>query len=414
VASFAREVARECSWDGDDIINAYFFVTKMQGSKVATMIEDLFLNPKPNTASKKTNAVDFSRFERMVNESSSEEEAFNKVRDAKDVSLEVSKAFREKYDPNKDLTPKETFAKFYREVKSGFPATVKFNVGDTVWQKDEKRYATVMNNYGDPLNGDRGDIRLDTSGNTMIFTYNAKTYENTGYNLVKLGEKGDAGKFNSDALAEMKESAKGMIDRSKASKSLKSNVSYYQSVYKRLLDGEFDSMAGTKSTASNKKGSSDYTYVPNKDVKELSVVVKGELKKLMGSDILDGVYVKNSSKSAPKVDANDVFAKGGGVFNDNEGFMKADNENNYRYPEMEVYVETIDEPIDLSSNTSGRTNNVFIKSINDDIDLNEGSKIRARMGYNPINRTPEKMMMVNQRMVVSDLPKPISTTHKND
>ena len=193
-------------------------------------------------------------------------------------------------------------------AKGGFVGTVEFNAGDVVWQKDEKRYATVMNNYGDAINGDGGEIRLDTTGNTNIFTYDKKTYENTGYNLVKLGEKGDTGKFTPEVVAEMKESANRLID-SRKERDDTEMIEYYEGIYKRLLDGEFDSMTGAKSTASNKKGSRDYTYVPNKDVKELSVVVKGELKKLMGSDILDGVYVKNSAKSAPKVDANAVFAK---------------------------------------------------------------------------------------------------------
>ena len=196
----------------------------------------------------------------------------------------------------------------YTFAKGGFLGTVEFNAGDTVWQKDEKRYATVMNNYGDPVNGDRGDIRLDTSGNTNIFTYDKK-YNRTGYNLIKVGEKGDTGKFTPEVLADMKVSANRLIDSRRQSKD-KNGVAYYQEVYKRLLDGEFDSMVGrAKANASNKKGSVDYTYVPNKDVKELSVVVKGELNKLMGSDILDGVYVKNSAKSTAKVDVNAVFAK---------------------------------------------------------------------------------------------------------
>lgn len=204
-----------------------------------------------------------------------------------------------------ELTEEEQ-AKYF--AKGGFVGTVEFNVGDVVWQKDEKRYATVMNNYGDAINGDGGEIRLDTTGNTMIFTYDPKTYENTGYNLVKLGEKGDTGKFTPKVLDEMKESANRLIN-SRKERDDTEMIEYYEGIYKRLLDGEFDSMTGAKSTTSNKKGSRDYTYVPNKDVKELSVVVKGELKKLMGSDILDGVYVKNSAKSTSKVDANAVFAK---------------------------------------------------------------------------------------------------------
>jgi hypothetical protein len=39
-------------------------------------------------------------------------------------------------------------------------------------------------------------------------------------------------------------------------------------------------------------------YVPNRDVKELMLVLKGELKKIKGSDIIDGVYVKNKAKSS--------------------------------------------------------------------------------------------------------------------
>ncbi len=149
-------------------------------------------------------------------------------------------------------------------------------------------------------------------------------------------------------------------------------------------------------------GSSDFTYYLKSVLDEAGFkvgFVNSKLRRL------------NEDGSVKEISNN--FANGG-MFDNNEGFMRADNENNYRYPETEVYVETIDEPIDLRSDIGSKTNNVFIKSINDDIDLNEGSKIRARMGYNPIGRTPEKMMAVNQRMVVTDLPKPISTTHKND
>jgi hypothetical protein len=45
------------------------------------------------------------------------------------------------------------------------------------------------------------------------------------------------------------------------------------------------------------------TYVPNRDVKELMVVLKGELTKLKGKDILDGVYVKNKRKSSPSTES---------------------------------------------------------------------------------------------------------------
>ena len=45
------------------------------------------------------------------------------------------------------------------------------------------------------------------------------------------------------------------------------------------------------------------TYVPNRDVKELMVVLKGELTKLKGKDILDGVYVKNKRKPSPSTES---------------------------------------------------------------------------------------------------------------
>jgi hypothetical protein len=81
---------------------------------------------------------------------------------------------------------------------------------------------------------------------------------------------------------------------------------------------------------------------------------------------------------------------------------------------MEVYVETFDEPIDLTSNVSSNTNDVVIIPLNEEINLNEDGRVRAKMTYNPMNRTPEKMMAVNQRMIVTDMPMPISNKHKND
>jgi hypothetical protein len=42
------------------------------------------------------------------------------------------------------------------------------------------------------------------------------------------------------------------------------------------------------------------TYVPNRDVKDLTIVLKGELKKIKGKDILDGVYLKKKLARAKK------------------------------------------------------------------------------------------------------------------
>ena len=106
----------------------------------------------------------------------------------------------------------------------------------------------------------------------------------------------------------------------------------------------------------------------------------------------------------------------GGMFEDNEGFMRADNNFNYRYPEMEVYVETFDEPIDLTSNVSTKTNQVVIKPLDENIDLNDDKRVRATMGYTPKNRNPESFAKINPRAFefIEELPMPTSNTHKND
>jgi hypothetical protein len=40
--------------------------------------------------------------------------------------------------------------------------------GDKVFVVSEQRLATVLDVYGDGINGDHGDIRLDLSGNTSL------------------------------------------------------------------------------------------------------------------------------------------------------------------------------------------------------------------------------------------------------
>ena len=58
-----------------------------------------------------------SQFETIVKESKSLDEAFKKVTEIKDIPIQKSKEFREKYDPENNLTPKQAFEKFYNEVK---------------------------------------------------------------------------------------------------------------------------------------------------------------------------------------------------------------------------------------------------------------------------------------------------------
>jgi hypothetical protein len=44
----------------------------------------------------------------------------------------------------------------------------RYEAGDKVFHKAEKRLGSVLDVYGDGVNGNQGDIRLDLSGNTGI------------------------------------------------------------------------------------------------------------------------------------------------------------------------------------------------------------------------------------------------------
>jgi hypothetical protein len=70
----------------------------------------------------------------------------------------------------------------------------------------------------------------------------------------------------------------------------------------KIAEEQYPSSEFDKDYSEYAKGGSiskNTTYVPNRDVKELMVVLKGELTKLKGKDILDGVYVKNKRKPSP-------------------------------------------------------------------------------------------------------------------
>jgi hypothetical protein len=142
---------------------------------------------------------------------------------------------------------------------------------------------------------------------------------------------------------------------------------------------------------------------------------KKEMSKLKSKDLamydrINAIYKKIDKY---KFEKYDEYADGG-MFDDNDGFMRADNERSFRYPEREVRVDSLDESVDLTNNVSYQPNEVVIRTLDENIDLNDDNRIRARMGSNPMNRNPNKMMAVNPRMVFTDLPKPTSSTHKND
>jgi hypothetical protein len=168
----------------------------------------------------------------------------------------------------------------------------------------------------------------------------------------------------------------------------------------------------------------DYLKKLNEEDKSVLIVEKDGSSKnfeVDDRDLMD-IWLNNKSAKKPRqvliektkeYHALKNYANGG-MFEDNDGFMKADNNFNYRYPQGDVHVDTIDEPIDLTNSMSSRTNEVVIQTLDENIDLNEDGRIRARLTYEPKNRTPEKMMMVNQRMVIENFPKPTSNKHKND
>jgi ribosomal protein L20/predicted transcriptional regulator len=106
----------------------------------------------------------------------------------------------------------------------------------------------------------------------------------------------------------------------------------------------------------------------------------------------------------------------GGMFDNNDGFMPMKNGNNYRYPEKEVYVETIDEPIDLTSNIGSMSDYLKSQYIEDEIDFTDDKRIRARLTQ-PKRGSAESFSKINPRayeFINSDLPMPTSNTHKND
>jgi len=70
----------------------------------------------------------FAEFEKVVNESKSVDEAFDKIKNIQGVSSETSKSFRDKYDPKGELSTKEAFGKFYDDVKGKI---VEIAQGDT-------------------------------------------------------------------------------------------------------------------------------------------------------------------------------------------------------------------------------------------------------------------------------------------
>jgi hypothetical protein len=94
---------------------------------------------------------------------------------------------------------------------------------------------------------------------------------------------------------------------------------------------------------------------------------------------------------------NPIYADNGLMLDNNDGFMKADNNRNFRYPEKEVVVEILNEDIDLNDNVSYFSKEVYVQPLSEDIDINEIGRVRAKLGYVDKNRTPAKLLDMNPR-----------------
>jgi hypothetical protein len=105
-----------------------------------------------------------------------------------------------------------------------------------VWDKSNKIYGVVLNNYGDESEGGDGELRLDSDGVQSIFTYDKESNQKEYYNLVPFGSIEDEGNGN---LQEAKESAKRIIELAKSTKN-KEHSAYYEDIYSDLLSGKFD------------------------------------------------------------------------------------------------------------------------------------------------------------------------------
>lgn len=64
-----------------------------------------------------TKPGEFKVFADIVKKSKDFEGAFLKIKSIKDVPYWVAILFRKRYDPEKALTPEQTFRKFYDETK---------------------------------------------------------------------------------------------------------------------------------------------------------------------------------------------------------------------------------------------------------------------------------------------------------
>jgi len=113
------QIANMCGWDGDKITEALYFVLKMKGEhKLADALKKAMEVEEASYLAQETiDFTDLSVFKELVRNSSSFEEAFDKVPTIKGIPLETARYFSEKYNPTGELSREEAFRKFYNEIK---------------------------------------------------------------------------------------------------------------------------------------------------------------------------------------------------------------------------------------------------------------------------------------------------------
>lgn len=57
--------------------------------------------------------------------------------------------------------------------------------GQPVFDRKNKSFGHIINNYGNPYDGDLGEVRLDSNGNQSIFEFDSE-WNVIGYNLVRI------------------------------------------------------------------------------------------------------------------------------------------------------------------------------------------------------------------------------------
>jgi len=123
-----------------------------------------------------------------------------------------------------------------KKFEGGGELKYKFPNGSVVWDKSNKIYGVVLNNFGNEYEGGDGELRLDSDGIQSIFRYDKESNQREYYNLVPYGSVEDEGNGN---LKEAKESAKRIIELAKSTKD-KEHTAYYTDIYSDLLSGKFD------------------------------------------------------------------------------------------------------------------------------------------------------------------------------